>query len=160
MLILDAFNLTSLYFRHPRTLYFIHIPIVTGPLAWNFVAVLWNGAAMVGAQGLAARIIANIAIWSILLYGTFFMAAFKDHSMGFELTILTACTCYPHRLLRRRTVLIVVSVSACCASVSCRSRRSAMGLGYGDRSSAPNGRPCHHGSAHLGQGIGMEKIRR
>lgn len=91
MLILNSFNLTSLYFRHLRTQPLIHIPVVTGPLAWNFVAVLSNGAAMVGAQSLAARILANVAIWSILLYGIFFMGAFKDYSIGFELAILSAC---------------------------------------------------------------------
>ena len=46
---------------------------------------------MVGAHGLAARILANVAIWSILLYGIFFMGAFKDYNMGFELAILSAC---------------------------------------------------------------------
>ena len=91
MLILNSFNLTSLYFRHLRTQAFIHIPVVTGPLAWNFVAVLSNGAAMVGAQSLAARILANVAIWSILLYGIFFMGAFKDYPIGFELAFLSAC---------------------------------------------------------------------
>ena len=48
---------------------------------------------MVGAHSLAARIMANVAIWSILLYGIFFMGAFKDYSFGFELTILSACGC-------------------------------------------------------------------
>ncbi|KAL9136980.1 MAG: hypothetical protein Q9175_001813 [Cornicularia normoerica] len=90
MLVFNSFNLTSLYFRHLRTQPFIHIPVVTGPLAWNFVAVLSNGAAMVGAQSLAARILANVAIWSILLYGIFFMGAFKDYPIGFELAILSA----------------------------------------------------------------------
>ena len=46
---------------------------------------------MVGAHGLAARILANVAIWSILIYGIFFMGAFKDYTMGFELAILSAC---------------------------------------------------------------------
>ena len=46
---------------------------------------------MVGAQSLAARIVANVAIWSILLYGIFFMGAFKDYPIGFELAILSAC---------------------------------------------------------------------
>ena len=46
---------------------------------------------MVGAQSLAARILANVAIWSILLYGLFFMGAFKDYAMGFQLAILSAC---------------------------------------------------------------------
>ena len=46
---------------------------------------------MVDAQSLAARILANVAIWSILLYGIFFMGAFKDYAIGFELAILSAC---------------------------------------------------------------------
>ena len=46
---------------------------------------------MVGAQSLAARVLANVAIWSILLYGIFFMGAFKDYSIGFELAILSVC---------------------------------------------------------------------
>ena len=46
------------------------------------------------AHSLAARIVANVAIWSILLYGIFFMGAFKDYSFGFELTILSACGCF------------------------------------------------------------------
>ena len=46
---------------------------------------------MVGARSLAARILANVAVWSILLYGIFFMAAFKDYSIGFELAILATC---------------------------------------------------------------------
>ena len=91
MLILNSFNLTALYFRHLRTQAFIHLPVVTGPFTWNFVAVLSNGAAMVGAHSLAARILANVAIWSILLYGLFFMGAFKDYPMGLELAILSAC---------------------------------------------------------------------
>ena len=91
MLVINSFNLTSLYFRHLRTLPFTHIPVVTGPLAWNYIAVLSNGAAMVGAQSLAARILANVAIWSILLYGIFFLGAFKDYSIGFELAILSVC---------------------------------------------------------------------
>lgn len=91
MLITNSFNLTALYFRHFRTQPVIHIPVVTGPLAWNSVAILSNGAAMVGAQSLAARILANVAIWSILLIGVFYMGAFKDYSIGFELAILSAC---------------------------------------------------------------------
>lgn len=47
---------------------------------------------MVGAQSLAARILANVAIWSILFYGIFFMGAFKDYPIGFELAMLAACT--------------------------------------------------------------------
>ena len=59
---------------------------------------------MVGAQSLAARILANVAIWSILLYGIFFMGAFKDHTIGFELAILSACAfdCQPSQHARIR----------------------------------------------------------
>ncbi|KAI9880577.1 MAG: hypothetical protein M1830_002276 [Pleopsidium flavum] len=90
MLVINFFNLTSLYLRHPTTLSLVHIPVVSGPLAWTFIALFWDGAAMVGAHSLPARIIANVAIWAILGYGTLFLVAFKDYTIGFELTILSA----------------------------------------------------------------------
>lgn len=64
---------------------------------------------MVGAQGLAARIVANVAIWSILLYGIFFMGAFKDHPIGFELAILSAYAfdARPLQLLRNRLTALL-----------------------------------------------------
>ena len=77
ILIVNFFNLSSLYFRHPAHPRFIHIPVVSGPLAWTFVALYWNGAIMVNAESLPARILANIAIWGILVYGLFFLVAFK-----------------------------------------------------------------------------------
>ncbi|KAF7505879.1 hypothetical protein GJ744_012501 [Endocarpon pusillum] len=88
-LILNFVNLTSLYFRHSTTPRFIHIPVVSAPLAFTYVGILWCGAAAVHAHSLVARIFANIAIWSILLYGGFFLLAFKDYTMGFELAILS-----------------------------------------------------------------------
>jgi len=45
---------------------------------------------MVNAHTLVARILANIAVWSILVYGLFFLVAYKDYTMGFALSILTA----------------------------------------------------------------------
>lgn len=45
---------------------------------------------MVHAHSLPARIVANIFIWGILAYGVFFLAAFKDYTMGFELSVLAA----------------------------------------------------------------------
>lgn len=44
---------------------------------------------MVNAHTAAARIIANIVIWGILLYGLFFLVAFKDHAMGWEMFVLS-----------------------------------------------------------------------
>jgi len=90
ILIVNFFNLSSLYFRHSNHPRFIHVPVVSGPLAWTFVAVYWNGAIAVNAHTLAARILGNIAIWGILVYGLFFLVAFADYTMGFELSILTA----------------------------------------------------------------------
>jgi hypothetical protein len=77
LLIVNFFNLSSLYFRHNTHPRFIHIPVVSGPLAWNFVALYWVGAIAVNAHSLAARILANIAIWGILFYGLFFLVAYK-----------------------------------------------------------------------------------
>lgn len=91
LLIINLFNLTSLYFRHSTTPRFVHIPVVSAPYAWTYVAILWDGAAMVHAHSLAARILANIAIWGILVFGAFFVFTFKDYTMGFELAILSLC---------------------------------------------------------------------
>lgn len=77
MLIINFFNLSSLYFRHNTTPKFVHMPATSGPLAWTFVALYWNGAIAVGAHNLAARIVANVAIWGILVYGLFFLAVYK-----------------------------------------------------------------------------------
>jgi hypothetical protein len=89
ILIANLFNLTSLYFRHSKTPLFVHIPIVSGAYAWNYIAILWNGAAMVNATSLPARILANITIWGILVLGAFFIFTFKDYTMGINLSILT-----------------------------------------------------------------------
>ncbi|KAI5917134.1 DUF1774-domain-containing protein [Camillea tinctor] len=91
IIILNFINLSSVYFRHPGYARFIHQPVVSGPLAWTFVAIYWNGAIMVpNAQTLVARIFGNIFIWSILVYGLFFIVVYKDYTMGFNLSVLSA----------------------------------------------------------------------
>jgi len=91
MVIANFFNLSSLYFRHNTYPRFIHWPVVSAPLAWNFVAIYWNGAIMVHApHNLVARIFGNIFIWSILVYGGFFITIYKDYTMGFSLSVLAA----------------------------------------------------------------------
>lgn len=79
ILIVNFFNLTALYFRHNTHPRLIHIGAVSGPLAWTFVALYWNGAIVFNHHHatLAARILANIAIWGILVYGLFFLAIYK-----------------------------------------------------------------------------------
>ncbi|KAI0398503.1 DUF1774-domain-containing protein [Xylariaceae sp. FL0594] len=91
IVILNFVNLSSLYFRHSGYARFIHLPVVSGPLAWTFVAIYWNGAIMVpNPTTLVARIFGNIFIWSILVYGLFFIVAYKDYTMGFNLSVLSA----------------------------------------------------------------------
>jgi len=78
ILVVNFLNLSWLYFRHNKYPRFIHTPTVSGPLAWTFVAIYWNGAIMVHApDSLVARIFANIFIWAILAYGSFFIVAYK-----------------------------------------------------------------------------------
>ncbi|KAI0204907.1 DUF1774-domain-containing protein [Astrocystis sublimbata] len=90
-IVLNFINLSSLYFRHNAYARFIHWPVVSGPLAWTFVAIYWNGAIMVPhAHSLVARIFGNIFIWSILVYGLFFIIIYKDYTMGLNLSILSA----------------------------------------------------------------------
>ncbi|KAL9107199.1 MAG: hypothetical protein Q9227_007899, partial [Pyrenula ochraceoflavens] len=86
--IVNFIQLSALYFRHSTTPRVVHIGAVSGPLAWNFTALFWDGAVMVNAHHLAARIVANIFIWAFLGYGLFFLGAYKDYTMGFELSLL------------------------------------------------------------------------
>ena len=91
LLIVNFFNLSSLYFRHNAYPRFIHTPAVSGPLAWTFIAIYWNGAIAVHApNSLIARIFANIFVWSLFVYGEFFIITYKDYTMGFALSVLTA----------------------------------------------------------------------
>jgi len=91
ILVINFFNLSSLYFRHNTYPRFIHLPVVSGPLAWTFVALYWNGAFMVpDPTTLVARIFGNIFIWGILVYGAFFIVIYKDYTMGFNLSVLSA----------------------------------------------------------------------
>ncbi|KAH8681319.1 hypothetical protein BX600DRAFT_446259 [Xylariales sp. PMI_506] len=91
LIIVNFFNLTSLYFRHPGYSRIIHEAVVSGPLAWTFVAIYWNGAIMVPhAASLVARIFGNIFIWSILAYGLFYIIVYKDYTIGFNLSVLSA----------------------------------------------------------------------
>lgn len=144
LLIINFFNLTSLYFRHSTTPRFVHIPVVSAPYAWTFVAILWNGAAMVHAQSLAARILANIAIWSILGFGCFFLLTFKDYTMGLELAILSLCKSMP--LYDRAAGIMLTVFSPCAGANGDPCNRVTMDLcfrhhGLSSRALAPYRRP-------------------
>ncbi|KAH7062946.1 hypothetical protein BKA63DRAFT_526770 [Paraphoma chrysanthemicola] len=92
LLIINFFNLSLAYFRHSTTPRLIHIGTVSGPLAWNFAALYWAGAVAVHTNHLAARIVANVFIWGWLGYGVFFLAAYKDYTIGFALSFLAFST--------------------------------------------------------------------
>jgi hypothetical protein len=77
LLIINFFNLSSLYFRHNTVSRLIHIPTTSGPLSWTFLALYWNGAIAVNAHSIPARIVANVFVWGILVYGMFFLVTYK-----------------------------------------------------------------------------------
>lgn len=85
ILILNFFNLVSLYFRHNTYPRFIHTPVASAPLAWTFVAIYWNGALMIHhPDHLVARIFGNIFIWAILVFGMFFIIIYKVRLVVFS----------------------------------------------------------------------------
>ncbi|KOS17589.1 Uncharacterized protein ESCO_003141 [Escovopsis weberi] len=92
VLLLNLANLTALYFRHNATASRVsHVAVASGPLAWTFVAVYWNGALMVRHPAdLVPRVLGNVFIWSLLAFGVFFLVAYKDYTMGFNLSVLAA----------------------------------------------------------------------
>ena len=90
VLLINLFNLKALYLRYSMTPSFVHVPVVSGPLAWTFIALLWNGAVMVNSHTFAAKILAHIAIWLILPFGLFYLGTFGDYTLGLELTVLSA----------------------------------------------------------------------
>ncbi|KAH7071034.1 hypothetical protein FB567DRAFT_539147 [Paraphoma chrysanthemicola] len=92
LLVINFGNLSLAYFRHSTTPRAIHIGTVSGPLAWNFAALYWAGAVAVHSNHLAARIVANVFIWGWLGYGVFFLAAYKDYTIGFALSVLAFST--------------------------------------------------------------------
>jgi hypothetical protein len=92
LLVINFFNLSFAYFRHSTTPRAIHVSTVSGPLAWDFVALYWCGAVAVHTNHEAVRIVANVFIWGWLAYGMFFLVAYKDYTMGFALSLLAFST--------------------------------------------------------------------
>jgi hypothetical protein len=88
--VIQFLQLTSLYLRHATLPPWIHTPIVAMPLTFSFFLVLWNGAVMVNCHNLPCRILANVAIWGIVVYAGFFLVVFKDWRVGFATSYLAA----------------------------------------------------------------------
>ena len=147
MLLVNFVNLTTLYTRHPfaesPNIWFQHIPITSGPLAWCFVALFWNGAVMVGAKNLAARILANVAIWGWLLWGVLFLTTYKDWTMGGAMSWLSFGKAHPFSawgLFVLKIADLYVQFSPSNPSTHYQGRGAAMDLCL-----------CHHGVAGCGE---------
>ncbi|KAF2424503.1 DUF1774-domain-containing protein [Tothia fuscella] len=90
LVIVNFFQLTFTYFRYPSTTKITHAAALAGPLAFSFVALYWTGAAAVHSHHFAGRVAANVFIWTWAVYGGFYLFVFKDWTMGFALSILSA----------------------------------------------------------------------
>jgi hypothetical protein len=66
----------------------VNFSVVSGPYAWNLTALFWNGAVAVAGNNTAARIVANVFIWSFLLVGDYKIFRLKDTVFGFSLSSL------------------------------------------------------------------------
>lgn len=90
ILILNFFNLLSLYLRYSTAPRLIHLAVSAMPLTFTYFLIFWNGAVMVHCHDLVCRVLANIAIWSIAIYAGFFLLTFKDYYIGFATSFLAA----------------------------------------------------------------------
>ncbi|KAL7266876.1 hypothetical protein RUND412_010558 [Rhizina undulata] len=88
--VINFLQLTMIYLCNPTTPRLIHASVLAMPLTYTFFMVFWNGAVMVHCHSLPCRILANVAIWGILVYALFFLLAFKDYHVGFATAFLTA----------------------------------------------------------------------
>lgn len=81
VLLINLANLTWAYFlfhSYPR---FIHLSVVSGPLAWTYIAVYWNVALLVPQHNVAGQVIGSLCIWSIMGFGLFLLITFKVQSL-------------------------------------------------------------------------------
>lgn len=77
--------------NHPASSPWINFSTISGPLAWTFTALFWNGAVAVAGNSTGARIVANVFIWVFLVAGWHHIFALKQTVLGFSLSILTLC---------------------------------------------------------------------
>lgn len=94
IVIINFFNLTGAYFRHPSTTRapnYVHLAVSALPLTFEFFLLLWNGAVMFHCHhSLVCRILANVTIWGITTFAGFFLLGFNDFYVGFATTFLAA----------------------------------------------------------------------
>ncbi|EXU94658.1 DUF1774 domain protein, partial [Metarhizium robertsii] len=89
-LVCDLLNLLAAYFCHAHGPWLEHVSVVSGPLSWVSVAVLWNGSMMVPQrESLVAAILGTIVIWFILVEAIVCGIAYKDYTMTLFLSVLS-----------------------------------------------------------------------
>jgi len=89
--IIDVANLLNqsiVYWRNRDLPPVIHLPAVAGPYAWTVTTLFWNGAVAVGGDDAAKRILANIFIWAIFLFGQTHITHLNDYTLGYSLSLL------------------------------------------------------------------------
>ncbi|EEH38656.1 hypothetical protein PAAG_08383 [Paracoccidioides lutzii Pb01] len=90
--IIDIANLISqsiVYWKHQGLPLDIHLPAVAGPYAWTLSTLFWNGAVAIGGDSTAKRIMANIFIWTLFVFGQGHIAHRGDFAYGYALSLLT-----------------------------------------------------------------------
>lgn len=79
ILVLNYANMSIFHFRHRHHHhpYFIQLPMISGPLAWTYFALFWNGACLVTQPTNANQAAGSNPLWWILCYGIIYASAFK-----------------------------------------------------------------------------------
>ncbi|KAH3687604.1 hypothetical protein WICPIJ_001414 [Wickerhamomyces pijperi] len=67
-----------------------HGTVVALPLSWLMYVIFWNGAVIIGSNGLAFRIVCNVLIWQFLIIPMFFLVIFRDWLTGLSVAYITA----------------------------------------------------------------------
>lgn len=83
-------GLTIAYRRCSKLPLGVHVPLLSGPLAFNFVALFMVGSANSGEGCPVVEMFATVFVWSFLVYGVVYLGVYKDYTMGFALSVLMA----------------------------------------------------------------------
>ncbi|KAI9933447.1 hypothetical protein ASPWEDRAFT_174608 [Aspergillus wentii DTO 134E9] len=89
ILIAHYLNQHAAYWRHRALPPFVHLSAIAGPYAWTLMGLFWNGAVAVHSNTLAARIVANVFIWVIFVFGITHIMITHDYLLGYCLSFLT-----------------------------------------------------------------------
>ncbi|KID81908.1 ATP synthase F0 [Metarhizium guizhouense ARSEF 977] len=82
--------MSVLYFRCSRLPWLIRSSLASGPLAWAFFAVFWNGGFLIPQVADKTRPAGSVFLWWILCYGMSFAFTYKDDAVCYSLSVLVA----------------------------------------------------------------------